>query len=87
MPKKRLYLVELFSGSKSVSKTVLRRFGGEFEIRVLSVDIDASSRPSVVADIANWKYKRDLADFLRDRRKSDLLGKSAEPPLGPEQIR
>ena len=81
--KRRLYLVELFSGSKSVSRAVQRRFGGTFEMRVCSVDIDASSKPSVTADIASWDYKRRLAEFLRNRRESDLLFVWQSPPCTP----
>ena len=75
--------MELFSGSKSVSRAVQRRFGGTFEMRVCSVDIDANSKPSVTADIASWDYKRYPAEFLRDRRKSDLLFVWQSPPCTP----
>ena len=64
----RLYLVELFAGTHSVSKAVKRSaIGRNYDVRVLSVDIDPNFDPSIVADISTWKYKGPIGDFLRGR--------------------
>ncbi len=85
MPRKqrKIYFVELYSGSKSVSRAVTRLFRDRFGIRVLSVDIDPQSRPDIVADITTWAYKPDLQHFLRDRRPRDLLFVWQSPPCTP----
>ena len=75
-----IYLVELFSGSRSVSKAVRRCFRDHFDVRVLSVDTDPASRPSIVADINTWRYKEDLRYFLADKRQSDMLFVWMSPP-------
>ena len=75
-----LYLVELFCGSKSVSRTVKNIFGDRFDVQVLSVDLDPSFKPDVCVDINNWDYKRDCGEFLKRRRKSDSLFVSQSPP-------
>ena len=64
MPRRRLFLVELFAGSHSVSRCVRRRFGESFDVRVLSVDNDPASSPTVLADINAWQYKRDIDEFF-----------------------
>ena len=81
--RRRIYLVELFSGSKSVSRAVRRSLGNRFDVRVLSVDLDEKSRPDVVADITTWHYKPDLREFLRARRASDLVFVWQSPPCTP----
>ena len=45
-------LLELFSGTKSVSKTVGTRYD-----EIVSVDILEKFEPSVLTDILNWNYK------------------------------
>ena len=44
-------LLELFCGTKSVSKAV----GHEFD-EVISLDLDAAHEPTIVADIPQWDY-------------------------------
>ena len=57
-PKRRLYLIELFSGTKSVSTAIKRSsIGHSFDIRVLSVDNLPKFDPDVCADINKWKEK------------------------------
>lgn len=82
MPKHRpvLFLIELFSGSKSVSRVVRRKFGDDYEVRTLSVDIDPKSEPDIVADINTWKYKPDLGEFLARRRPEDIVSVWLSPP-------
>ena len=48
----RMRLLELFSGTKSVSKAV-----GSLFTEVISVDIEASLTPTIVSDILTWNYK------------------------------
>lgn len=77
----RLYVVELFAGTHSVSRAVRRSsLGNKFDVRVLSVDIDPKFNPSIVADISTWKYKGPIYDFLGDRRPKDVVALHASPP-------
>ena len=69
--RRRLFLVELFAGSHSVSRAVKKHYGTNFDVRVLSVDKDPESRPTVVADINAWRYQRDIDAFLRHRKRLD----------------
>ena len=73
MPRRRLFLVELFAGSHSVSRCVRRRFGESFDVRVLSVDNDPVSNPTILANINAWQYKRDIDEFLKKRRDNDIV--------------
>ena len=75
-----IFLVELFAGSHSVSRCVRRRFGESFDVRVLSVDNDAVSDPTILADINTWQYKRDIDDFLKQRRDNDIVACWSSPP-------
>ena len=78
---RRLYLIELFAGTHSVSNAVKRSgIAREHDVRVLSVDIDPKFKPSVVVDIGRWSYEDDIAEFLRGRRASDILAVHASPP-------
>ena len=78
----RLYVVELFAGTHSVSRAVRRSaIGRDFDVRVLSVDIDSKFDPSIVADISTWKYKGPIDEFLNSRRTSDdVVAVHASPP-------
>ena len=80
MPRRRLFLVELFAGSHSVSRCVRRRFGESFDVRVLSVDNDPVSNPTILADINAWQYKRDIDEFLKKRRDNDIVACWSSPP-------
>ena len=77
---RRLYLVELFAGSHSVSKALTKCVSNKFDVRVLSVDLDPKSNASVVGDINKWNYKRDLRDFLQTKRAKDVVCVHASPP-------
>ena len=77
---RRVYLVELFAGSHSVSKALARFLAGTFDVRVLSVDSDPTTNASVVADINRWNYKRDLNEFLKGQRANDIVFVHASPP-------
>ncbi len=79
---RRLYLVELFAGTHSVSKAVVRsRIGRDlFDVDVLSVDCDPKFEPSICADINTWQYRTSIDKFLRFRRKKDLVVVHASPP-------
>ena len=67
LPKRRLYLVELFSGTKIVSRAIKRSsIGHSFDVRVLSVDNLPTFDPDVCADINKWNFKRDIDEFLRE---------------------
>ena len=80
-PKRRLYLVELFSGTKSVSRVIKRSsIGHSFDLRVLSVDNLPNFDPDVCGDINGWNFERDIKEFLRDRRKSDIVACHASRP-------
>ena len=68
---RRLYLIELFAGTHSVSKAVRRStIGRDFDARVLSVDINSKFQPSVVADIVTWRYKGAI-DVAASRQAID----------------
>jgi len=45
-------LLELFSGTKSVSKAI----GNKFD-EIISVDINDKYKPTILIDILNWNYK------------------------------
>ena len=77
---RRVYLVELFAGSHSVSKALARFLAGTFDVRVLSVDSDPTTNASVVADINRWNYKRDIDEFLKRKRAKDIVIVHASPP-------
>ena len=77
---RRLYLVELFAGTHSVSKALTRCMSNRFDVRVLSVDLDPKSNACVVADINRWDFKRDLKEFLQTKRAKDVLCAHASPP-------
>ena len=80
-PKRRLYLIQLFSGTKSVSRAIKRSsIGHSFDVRVLSVDSLPKIDPDVCADINRWNFKRDIDEFFRGRRKSDIVACHASPP-------
>ena len=60
-PKRRLYVVELFGGTKSVSRAIKRSsIGHSFDVRVLSVDNMHKFNPDVCAGINTWNFKRDI---------------------------
>ena len=77
---RRLYLVELFAGSHSVSKALTKFLANKFDVRVLSVDNDPKTNASVVADINRWNYKHDLRGFLKSKRAKDIVCAHASPP-------
>lgn len=77
----RLYVVELFAGTHSVSKAIKRSdIGRTYDVRVLSVDIDAKFEPTVVADINRWDFGTAIDEFLRGRRSRDVVVVHASPP-------
>ena len=75
-----LFLIELFAGSHSVSRTVKRAFGNKYRVRVLSCDNDPRTNPSILGDINKWRYKPDIDDFLKDRRRNDIVAAWTSPP-------
>ena len=77
---KRLYLIELFAGSHSVSKALAKFLANKFDVRVLSVDNDPNTSASVIADINKWDYKSDLRAFLKHKRLNDIVCVHASPP-------
>ncbi len=77
---RRLYLIELFGGSHSVSRSVKKGFGGDFDVRILSVDIDPKFSPTITADINKWRFEHDIDAFLNGRRRKDLIFVWASPP-------
>ena len=78
----RLFLIELFAGTRSVSKAVRRSsIGRAFDdFRLLSVDVDPKFQPTVCADINRWDCKSALDTFLADRTRSDVVVVHASPP-------
>jgi site-specific DNA-cytosine methylase len=78
---RRLYLIELFARTHSVSNAVKRSgIARDHDFRVLSVDIDTKFQPSVVADISTWRFKSPIDNFLKDGRASDIVAVHASPP-------
>ena len=62
---RRLYFIELFAGTHSVSNAVKRSaIAREHDVRVLLVDIGPKFQPSVVANIVTWLYGDAIAEFL-----------------------
>ena len=83
--KRRLYLVELFSGTKSVSRAIKRSsIGHSFDVRVLSVDNMPKFDPDVCADINRWNFERDIDAFLSDRRHCRRPWELQDVPSGGE---
>lgn len=77
----RLYLVELFAGTHSVSKAIKSsRIGRTYDVRLLSVDIDEKFEPTVVADINRWDFEAAIGEFLRGKRRADVVVVHASPP-------
>ena len=70
---RRVYLVELLAGNHSVSNALARFLEGTFDVHVLSVDSDPTTNASVVADINQWHYERDLGEFLKRKRAKDIV--------------
>jgi site-specific DNA-cytosine methylase len=77
---RRIYLLELFSGSGSVGRVVKKRYGKIFDVRVHSVDIAPRYNPTTAIDLINWDYKTDIKHFLHDRRTKDFVFVWASPP-------
>ena len=78
--KRRLYLIELFAGTHSVSKALKRCLTRSFDVFVLSVDNDPKSKPTITKDINVWDYKRDIKNFLKHKRTHDIVYIHASPP-------
>ncbi len=80
--KPMLYLIELFAGTHSVSRAIrnssVSRDCGE--LKVLSVDIDPKYDASITTDINRWKFQEDMDEFLRKRRRGDIIFVHASPP-------
>ena len=77
----RLYLLELFAGTHSVSRALRRsRIARDFEIRLLSVDREPKFSPSIVADVNSWRYKDAVDEFLRGVGRRDVVAVWASPP-------
>ncbi len=77
----RLYLVELYAGTRSISRAVLRSsIGRAFDVRLLSVDKDPKFEPTVCVDINKWDFRADTEQFLSDRMRSDVVVVHASPP-------
>ncbi len=80
MPR-RLYLLELFAGTHSVSRALRRsRIARDFEIRLLSVDREQKFSPTIVADVNSWRYKDAIDEFLRGAKRRDMVAIWASPP-------
>ena len=77
---RRLYILDLFSGTGSVSEALKRKFGSQFKVLVHSVDIHPKYNPTTQVDILRWNYKRALRDFLRSRKPRDVFIAHASPP-------
>ena len=77
----RVYIIELFAGTHSVSNAISRsRIGRDFDVDVLSVDLDPKFEPSICADINIWQYRKSIDEFLRFRRNKDMVVVHASPP-------
>lgn len=76
---RKLFLIELFSGSHSVSRALKRCLRGS-HLHIMSVDNDPSSKATILTDINKWDFKRGITRFLKDRKKGDLVCVHASPP-------
>ena len=77
----RLYLIELFAGTHSVSNSLKRSaISRTHELCVLSVDIDEKFEPAIVADINRWDFEAAIGEFLRGKRRADVVVVHASPP-------
>ena len=80
MVRRRLYLVELFAGSHSVSRCVKRRFRSDCEVQILPVGMEETFAPNIVVDINTWRFKDDVDRFIEGRRPQDVVACWASPP-------
>lgn len=58
----KLRVLELCSGTKSVSDAISKFYAEEFPnttVTTVSVDINPRSNPDICADVIRWNYKRD----------------------------
>jgi len=77
----KLFIVELFAGTHSVSQSIKHSpIGHKFKVQVLSVDIEPRYQPTVAVDINTWKFKDALKDFLLHKRPLDIVAVHASPP-------
>ena len=76
----RLYLIELFSGTSSVSRALKRACSRLYDVRVESVDIHPKYHPTTCVDIRKWDYRQAIDSFLSTRRPRDVVVVHASPP-------
>lgn len=76
----RLYVIDLFSGTGSVSRALKRAFANRYDVRVESVDIHPGYNPTSCVDIITWNYRSHLDAFLKQRRPHDVVVVHASPP-------
>ena len=77
---RKLFIVELYCGTKSVSKALANLYKDKFQVRTLSVDNDAIWKPDVCGNILKWNYKKDIPKFLSGKKSGDVVIVHASPP-------
>ena len=58
----------------------MKKYGKDFDVELLSVDIHPKYKPTECTDILKWSYKKRIDDFLKKRRARDIVIAHASPP-------
>ena len=76
------YVVELFSGTKSVSEALRALYEPNHKVHVFSLDLLKKFQPTRAANILEWDFVKDLTEFLApmQRWNDDRLFVHASPP-------
>lgn len=77
---RKIFLIELFSGTGSVGAALESCYGHSYNIHGHSVDIHPKYNPSTMVDITKWDYAKTLRSFLSGRSKDDIVLLHASPP-------
>lgn len=59
---KKMYVLDLCSGTQSIGKSIKRRFTkrGGYDVTYISVDNEAKHKPTFTVDIRSWDWSGDL---------------------------
>jgi site-specific DNA-cytosine methylase len=76
--KKKLWVLDLCSGTKSIGKAVKGIFGRDYDVMYVSVDNEDKFDPSFCVDIRKWDYEKELAEKYGKGVRFDIVW--ASPP-------
>jgi hypothetical protein len=77
---KQIFLVELFSGSRSVSQAFESNLPRGSKLHAYSVDIHPKYNPTTATDILTWDYQEALKTFLSPAKEKCMIWVHASPP-------